>query len=52
MTDRYENYKKLVPEVREKTGSNFLQCLKGIYACKGDVEQAIEWVKENPGFYI
>lgn len=51
-TKLIEKYKKMVPKVREKTGAPFLQCLKGLYACEGDIEKSIEWVKQNPGFYV
>ena len=52
MIEKIQQYKKLVTEVREKTGAGFLQSLKGLYSCEGDVEKAVAWVKENPGFYI
>jgi translation elongation factor EF-Ts len=52
MTEKIQQYRKLVPEVREKTGAGFLQCLKGLYMCEGNVERAVAWVKEHPGFYI
>jgi translation elongation factor EF-Ts len=52
MITKFEQYKHLVPEVREKTDAGFLQCMKGLYSCEGDVERAVAWVKEHPGFYI
>lgn len=46
------SYKKKIPKVREKTGAPVFQCLKGLYECKGDIEKSVEWVKQNPGFYL
>lgn len=52
MTERFEKYRVLVPTVHKKTGAPFLQCLKGLYECKGNIEEAVAWVKKNPGFYL
>jgi translation elongation factor EF-Ts len=49
---RIRYYHSLVAQVRDRTGAGYLQCLKGIYKTKGDVEKAVSWVRENPGFYI
>jgi translation elongation factor EF-Ts len=51
MTERIQHYKKLVPEVREKTGASYMRCLKGLAACDGNIEKAVEWVKENRDFF-
>jgi len=50
MTERIQHYKKLVPEVREKTGAGYLECLKGLAACDGNIEKAVEWVKGHHSF--
>jgi translation elongation factor EF-Ts len=51
MTERIQHYKKLVPEVREKTGASFMRCLKGLYMCEGNIEKAVKWIKENRDFF-
>jgi len=51
MTERIQHHKKLVPEVREKTGAGYLECLKGLYMCEGNTEKAVEWVKENRDYF-
>ena len=50
MTEKIQHYKKLVPEVREKTGAGYLECLKGLYMCEGNIENAVEWVKDHRSF--
>jgi len=52
MTEKIQHYKKLVPEVREKTGAGYMRCMKGLAMCEGNVEKAVEWVKEHSGFYF
>ena len=50
MTEKIQHYKKLVPEVREKTGAGYLECLKGLYMCEGNIENAVEWIKDHRSF--
>jgi hypothetical protein len=38
-------------EVREKTGAGYMQCMKGLAMCGGNVEKAVEWVKQHPGLF-
>jgi translation elongation factor EF-Ts len=52
MTEKTQLYRKLVPEVRKETGAPLMQCMKGLAMCEGNVERAIQWVKEHPGFYV
>jgi translation elongation factor EF-Ts len=49
---KFERYRKFIPEVRKETGAPLMQCMKGLAMCEGNVERAIQWVKEHPGFYI
>ena len=50
MIEKIQHYKKLVPEVREKTGAGYMDCLKGLAMCEGNIEKAVEWIKEHHGF--
>ncbi len=36
-----------VKELREKTGAGMLDCKKALDACEGNIEKAIDWLREN-----
>ena len=36
-----------VKELREKTGAGMLDCKKALEATEGDMEKAIDWLREN-----
>ncbi len=38
---------QLVKELRERTGAGFLDCKKAVEASDGDIDAAIEWLKER-----
>ena len=37
----------LVKELREKTGAGMLDCKKALEACDGDMEKAVDWLREK-----
>lgn len=38
---------KLVKELREKTAAGMMDCKKALEACEGNIEEAIDWLREN-----
>ncbi|MFL1781091.1 Elongation factor Ts [Candidatus Hepatincolaceae symbiont of Richtersius coronifer] len=38
---------QLVKELRNKTSSSFVECKKALVVCDGDLEKAVEWLKEQ-----
>ena len=36
-----------VKELREKTGAGMLDCKKALEACEGDMEKAVDWLREK-----
>ena len=38
---------KLVKELREKTGAGMMDCKKALEASNGDMDKAIDWLREN-----
>ena len=38
---------RYVKELREKTGAGIMDCKIAIEACDGDIEAAIDWLKEK-----
>ena len=37
----------LVKELREKTGAGMMDCKKALVECNGDVQAAIDWLREK-----
>ena len=37
----------LIKELREKTGAGMLDCKKALQECEGDIEKAIDWLREK-----
>lgn len=38
---------KLVQELRQKTGSGMMDCKKALTACDGDLQKAMEWLRQK-----
>ncbi|MFA6647902.1 MAG: elongation factor Ts, partial [Candidatus Izemoplasmatales bacterium] len=38
---------KLVKELREKTGAGLMDCKKALVETNGDIEQAVDWLREK-----
>ena len=36
-----------VKNLREKTGAGMLDCKKALDECKGDIEKAVDWLREK-----
>ena len=37
----------MVKELRETTGAGMMDCKKALVACEGDMEKAIDYLREN-----
>ncbi|NLC94070.1 MAG: translation elongation factor Ts, partial [Bacilli bacterium] len=38
---------QMVKELREKTGAGMMDCKKALQECDGDMEKAIDWLREK-----
>ena len=52
LSELTEEEKLKLNELREKTGEPFLQCVKALYQCNGDIEKSIVWLSTGVKFYI
>ena len=37
----------LVKELREQTGAGMMDCKKALSECNGDLEKAVDWLREK-----
>lgn len=47
MTDTITIKPELVKELRERTGAGFMDCKRALEATSGDVDRAIEWLRQK-----
>ena len=38
---------KMVKELRDKTGAGMMDCKKALVECNGDIDKAIDWLRER-----